>query len=301
MLNISLKNIQYFLKVAETLNFTEAARELYVSQPALSKQIQQLEKDIDVQLFKRNTKEVELTEGGKIMYQLWSSVIKETEDSLDKARLVNTRHKKRLRIGLVEFSGVIDMIVPIIEAFADMNDDIEIEYSTYGFIKLREKLENHELDMIITFSSEISDQGTGITTKNMKKLLLNIIVSKKNHFYYKDRLEVSELRDEVIYVFADTYSVDGRKRIMEHCKRDGFYPARVKSFPNITSMAVALSSGEGVTLGYHEFFSNISEKLKFFPVNNEMGPHYLVMAWEEQKELSVQKLIKYISSNIDID
>ena len=57
---ITLLQIEYFIAVAKSLNFTDAARNLYVSQPSLSKQIALLEKEIGVQLFNRSTRGVRL-------------------------------------------------------------------------------------------------------------------------------------------------------------------------------------------------------------------------------------------------
>lgn len=134
MLKINLQSIQYFLKVAETLNFTVAAKELYLSQPALSKQIRQLEETVGVQLLKRDTKRVELTEGGKIMVQTWSSITRETEEAIQRASLANSMHKKKLKIGILEFDGVINMLIPLLIQFEEQQEEVELEYATYGFL-----------------------------------------------------------------------------------------------------------------------------------------------------------------------
>lgn len=62
---MELRQLRYFLKTAELLNFSEAARSLCVTQSTLSQQIKQLENEFGVQLFERNSHEVSLTENGK--------------------------------------------------------------------------------------------------------------------------------------------------------------------------------------------------------------------------------------------
>lgn len=298
MLKLNLQNIEYFLTVAKTLNFTEAAKELYVSQPALSKQIRQLELSIGVQLLKRNTKQVELTEGGKIMFHAWSGIMQQTEIALQQAHDANEKNKKKLRVGLLEMGGVIDSVMPLLEQYADGQDEIEIEYATYGFTQLKEKLKNHELDVIISFSSEIPSKSSGISFKILKDLELNIIVSKRNKFYSRETLEVRELKDETFYIFSNSYSDEAKKSIVAHCQKEGFYPTKMKMYPNITSLAIALTSGDGITIGYKIFFNNMDEKLKFFPIADQIGKHYIVMAWEDKKEELFQDLLNYLNDKM---
>ncbi|MDE7128161.1 MAG: LysR family transcriptional regulator, partial [Bacteroidales bacterium] len=62
---MELRQLRYFVKAAGTLNFSEAAKSLYVTQSTLSQQIRQLENELGVQLFERNSHEVSLTDAGE--------------------------------------------------------------------------------------------------------------------------------------------------------------------------------------------------------------------------------------------
>lgn len=296
MTKLNLQNVEYFLKVAESLNFSATASELFISQPALSKQIKLLEEAIGIQLFKRSTRQVELTEGGKIMYDAWTHIIRETDEAMAKAKKANAKFKKKIRIGLIEMGGFIDIIMPVLEKYVNSHEEIELEFATYGFTHLREKLKNKELDMIITLSSEVSKNAAKVSIKNLKRLDLFIIVPPKNHLYNKDELTVAELKDEEIYIFSGAYSDLAKKSIIEHCEREGFYPTKMKLYPNITSMVVALSTGDGVTIGYRPFFREAEGKLKFFPVNDETEPHYLSVAWRNNQERDVEDLVAYLEN-----
>ena len=67
MYRISFQQIHYFLTVAKTLNFTEASKTLYISQPALSKQINVLEEELGFSVLKRNKRNVILTPEGELL------------------------------------------------------------------------------------------------------------------------------------------------------------------------------------------------------------------------------------------
>ena len=299
MLKINLQSIQYFLKVAETLNFTVAAKELYLSQPALSKQIRQLEETIGVQLLKRDTKRVELTEGGKIMFQTWAYIARETEEAIQRASIANSMHKKKLKIGILEFDGVINMLIPLLTRFEDQQDEMDLEYVTYGFSDLKEKLKNHELDLIFSFSSELPGSNFGCAYSVLSKLELNIIIPSKNHLFGQEHVTVEELKNETFYIFSNSYTEEMKQSIVQHCKKSGFFPAKIKFFPNITSLGIGLTCGDGVTLGYREFFSSEARHLKFFPLTDEIGNRYIIAAWDEEQEDLVRGMLKFLDEKME--
>lgn len=73
----STKNLQCFIEVAKQQSFTKASAKLFLTQSAISKNIQQLEQDLEVQLFKRNLNQISLTKKGKIYYNKVSKILED--------------------------------------------------------------------------------------------------------------------------------------------------------------------------------------------------------------------------------
>ncbi len=86
---MTLLQLQYFITVVETGNFTHAARQAYTSQPTISRQIQMLEEELGYSLFNRNSKPLRLTEPGQILYEGMKEAISRINDTLEKARIVS--------------------------------------------------------------------------------------------------------------------------------------------------------------------------------------------------------------------
>ena len=80
-MNITLRQLQVFERVARRLSFTRAAEELYLTQPAVSMQIRQLEEAIGLPLFERLGKKIYLTQAGEELYQLSRSIAHQLDEA----------------------------------------------------------------------------------------------------------------------------------------------------------------------------------------------------------------------------
>lgn len=85
-MSLELKHLRYFVAVADELSFSAAARRLYVSQQAISRVIQQLERALGVRLFERTTRSVRLTAAGSALYPSAERSIAAAEEAFEAAR-----------------------------------------------------------------------------------------------------------------------------------------------------------------------------------------------------------------------
>lgn len=76
---LDLKQLQYFIAVTEQMNFSKAAEKLHISQPSLSNAIKKLEQEIGSPLLKRNTRNLQLTEAGELLYERAKVILKNME------------------------------------------------------------------------------------------------------------------------------------------------------------------------------------------------------------------------------
>ena len=110
---MELRQIRYFLKVAELLNFSEASKALFITQSTLSQQIRQLENEFDTILFERNSHEVSLTEAGQQFMRYARKVIIDVDDCTQKMDDLKNMLTGELNIGVTfTFSPRIYEIVP---------------------------------------------------------------------------------------------------------------------------------------------------------------------------------------------
>lgn len=103
---MNLIQIEYFMMVAESKSFRQTAEKMYVSQPAVSKQISLLEKEWNIILFNRKYRSVSLTKAGEIMYNYFAEVRNSFSDCLRKARLADKQASSELRIATMEHADI---------------------------------------------------------------------------------------------------------------------------------------------------------------------------------------------------
>jgi LysR family transcriptional regulator, benzoate and cis,cis-muconate-responsive activator of ben and cat genes len=133
---MELRHLRYFVAVAEERNFTRAAERLHIAQPPLSRQIQQLEETLGVQLFERNSRPLKLTETGKFFYSHAVQLLAQTAELESMTRRVGNIERS-LSVGFVG-STLYGMLPKIIRRFRDQNTTVELslhEMSTMDQIR----------------------------------------------------------------------------------------------------------------------------------------------------------------------
>src|SRR6476620_4982953 len=113
---MELRHLRYFLAVGEALNFTRASAQLRVAQPALSRQVQDLEDEIGVDLLRRSPRGVTLTAEGKLFLEEVRELLKRANESVEKVRALARGEYGELHVGYAP-TPTIEILPPALAAF----------------------------------------------------------------------------------------------------------------------------------------------------------------------------------------
>lgn len=107
---MELRHLQYFLVLAEDLNFSRAAERLHIAQPSLSQQIRQLETELETELFDRSVRPIRLTNAGQLLLRNATSIVTDAEETAREVRRAGRGEVGRLRIGY-SYGGLYDLVL----------------------------------------------------------------------------------------------------------------------------------------------------------------------------------------------
>lgn len=152
---MEIRQLKYFLRVAETLNFSQAARELFITQSTLSQQILHLEQELSQQLFVRNSHEVILTEAGEMLLPMARDSVYMVDNCVQRIQELGQLLTGELNIGVTfSFSGI--MAETMID-FMHKHPKVKLSVCFSSMEDLMERLQRHELDLVLAFKpSEVN-------------------------------------------------------------------------------------------------------------------------------------------------
>ena len=153
---MELRQLKYFVKAAETLNFSEAAKALFITQSTLSQQIRQLEIEMDTQLFVRNSHEVLLTETGENLLTYARRTLLEAEACINRIHDLQKVLTGTLNIGVTyTFSPILtETLIDFMKRYPKVK--LNIYYKS--MVELLEMLSRHEVDFVLAFKPSIKNK-----------------------------------------------------------------------------------------------------------------------------------------------
>ena len=154
-----LEQISYFLQVAETQSMTGAAKELYISQPAFSKQIALLEREVGVPLFERKARGVVLTSAGRQFEKDLKNILKELENAKKNAALAGKARKQLLNVGCFDGVYTDDFLPQLFEYFQRNAPELKLVLHRMSFSEGTKALKGNKIDLWLTL--QLGWEGAG--------------------------------------------------------------------------------------------------------------------------------------------
>ena len=186
---MELRQLRYFAKAAETLNFSDAAKCLNIAQSSLSQQVRQLEDELGTQLFIRNSHSIRLTEAGELMLPFALRTLHEAESCADRIHDLQKMLTGTFNIGVTHsFSPI---LTESVISFMKMYPGIKLNIIYKQMNELMELLTKREIDFVLAFKpiQPLPDVESHILFQNT----LSAIVGNNHPLASKERISITEL------------------------------------------------------------------------------------------------------------
>lgn len=243
--------IKCFLALADTLNFTRAAARLYLSQPALSRQISTLEQEINTLLFIRDQKSVRLTPAGAVLAGELGSIYNAMERLIARVQTVSMGYTGTLTIGVLEGQWMGDGFTALCRRFLEVYPNIDLRISQGSFSLLRRQLAGGDIDLAITLEFDAADID-GTLTRRYGPDRAVFAVSRRLPVAQKEIIQFSDMMEETLLVISPEDSLAGANLLLNYVKKEGISPKRIRYAPNLSTLMLWIESGLGIGIINHQ-------------------------------------------------
>lgn len=235
--------IIYFMKVIEEGSFSAAARTLYLSQPALSKQITLLEEELNIKLLDRSHYRPVLTQAGEFYYQGVKDLAIKYDDLVNALHQTYQKHIKIAFTGLFENREAIQALRSFEKEFQSMN----LSLVQCRFDDSLHKLLNKEVD--ISFGIESTFRyNQQIQYDILFQNDICVICSYDHPFSTLSKIDIQQLKSEKMIILSKKFGKTFYKDFMDSCKADHFKPHIYKEVDSFDELVSEVSIGNGIAI-----------------------------------------------------
>ena len=275
---MTLNQLKYFIAVARCLSFTEAARSLFMTQPALSRQIQAMEAELGTQLFVRDKKTLKLTPGGSALYNKLPDFLRQYEEMMAESRNANRGFEGQLRVGILDVYDASELFPPVVEAFQRNNPGIRLTLERFSLGELPERLYDNKLDIICTYGFSLFDKPD-LMTVDVQKFDSCVMLNRNHPLANKPDLTLDDLRQERFVQLGIEASGEGYQYITNLISRGGISPDVLYVDKN-EDVLLWVELGDAVAVTSNRTIEKHNPRVVVRELNMpEVKGHDVTMAW----------------------
>jgi len=236
---IQIRHLRSFATTAKFLNFRKAADSLNITQPALSRQIQQLEASLGFDLFERSTKSVHLKPAGHVLLECVERIIADIEIAATRAQLASKGKSGLLRIGVDDLS-LFTFMSDTIYKFKKQYPEYEISMIEGPTSKLNQELILGNLDCTFTPGYSASSE---LKSRHLFRDTVMVVIHKSNPLSWQNSITINELKNQPLILFPRERNPDLYDHIMSILPQENKHTIRLASSRLMSIMMAATNAG----------------------------------------------------------
>ncbi|MDO4733860.1 MAG: LysR family transcriptional regulator [Lachnospiraceae bacterium] len=245
--NISLGQIEVFVKAAEYLNFTKTGAALYIGESTVSKNVRSLETMLGIQLFIREKKTLRLTPAGRVLYEKWKSIVNSIEEGIVESHITQTGFQSSLTVVGLDSYKPETLILPVINHFKEKYPKYSINVETMPAETVRQKLIKGEADVAFTVLYDIEQLGSeNFSAKMLIESPHVAMMLPENPLSRRKKIRIEDLKQSNFISISPINTPSYSTAIDELCREHGFHPNIVYYTQNANSLSFNLVTSNDV-------------------------------------------------------
>ncbi len=275
---MELRHLRYFQAVAEELSFSKAAHRLLIAQPALSRAVQELERDIGVRLFDRNRRAVRLTPGGVTLLREVGVIFERLDDTARKVRRAAAGEDGELRLGYIgpptrPFLGA------LLKTYHERFPNVTIVLEERTPERVWEMVSKGRLSVGLT-RPVLAHEALGLHFLPIRNEKLCAAVPTDHPLAGRRRIAWKALASEPIVILARREGAGSYDAIIAACARSGFAPRLAHTPSVIGTILRYVEAGSGIGIVPESVIPE-SDEVRLIPLTPAQTIP-LVMVWSRE-------------------
>lgn len=216
---MELRQLHYFIKVAQKQHVTQASEELHVAQSAVSRQIHQLEQELGVSLFVQKGRNLQLTPVGKLFLDRVENIFTDLERAVREVREFLDPELGEVRIGFPHSMGI-SLLPTVVAQFRKAHPGVKFRLRQGTYSSLLRDVISGEIDL--SFVSPFPEAHDQVTGELLLTEELYAVVPVNHPLAEREEIRLDELSGDPFVMFSDAYSL--RSIVLDACRTAGFVP-----------------------------------------------------------------------------
>jgi DNA-binding transcriptional LysR family regulator len=280
---MELRHFQSFIAVAEELNFTKAARRLRIAQPPVSRHIRDLEDELGVQLFERNSSKVFLTDAGRSFLNEARAVIQHVSQAVEAARQVSSGWAGTVRLGIAR--GLGDVVSRIVNEYVRIAPRVEIDVLNMPSGFQSAALIDRKID--VGFMRPPTDGGQLVSAPLFLEAF-SVVLRKTSPLAKHKALRVSDVANETILLIDRRVSPGVYDLTLALFREHGLEPKTISTATTSGDEAgsILVNSGKGVyvAVGRDPIHPAFADRLITLPLKEPSAVTEVHIAWRRDEQ-----------------
>jgi DNA-binding transcriptional LysR family regulator len=241
---MEFRQLKYFIAVAEERNIGRAATRLHISQPPLTRQIQQLEEEFGAQLFLRTPRGVELTQAGEMFLRDARNIRDLMEQAVERVREAGQGKRGKMDIGIFG-SGILDVIPKVLHAFRARHPDVQIALHQMSKKEQIEALRQHR---IIAGFNRMLQPLPDLSSELVMVESIMVAVNENHPLAAKPAILLKELAGQPLILFPSGARPSFIDKVWDLCAAEGFQPTVSQEVGDAPTSVALVAAGFGLSL-----------------------------------------------------
>jgi len=261
---MELRHLRYFLAVAEALNFTRAAAQLRIAQPALSRRVQDLEDEIGVDLLKRSPRGVILTAEGKLFLEKTRQLLKLADESVEQVRALARGQYGELHIAYAP-TPTVEILPPALAAFQKALPGVKVLLHDMSSTEIADGLRNGEVQLAVA-PWLAGEYGANVEFEPLKTYPICAVLPANHPLARLKTIPLEKIAAEPLITFNRKNYPDAHTQLETLFRPLGVKPRIVLECDSGSSLITAVESQRGIALAIPVLRLVAGNRLRYRPI-----------------------------------